>query len=157
MNLTFDTRLEADPHAPVWATLSLDFDERQRSRALRLDVDGCQVRFALPRGLVLRGGDLVRAREDGRVARIAAKPEPVAVVRTEEPFALLRAAYHLGNRHVPVELQPDSLRLAPDPVLEDMVAHLGLDIVHEVVAFEPEAGAYQGHGHSHTHEHSHAH
>jgi urease accessory protein len=157
MRLTFDTRLEPDDHAEPWGTIILEFHDRQRPRALMLEHLGEEVRFELPRGAVLRSGDLLKAREDGRLVRIQAKPEPVLTVRGHAPFELLRAAYHLGNRHVPVELRPELLRLEPDSVLADMLKQMGLHVDEEVAPFEPEAGAYHGHGHSHSHDHSHEH
>jgi urease accessory protein len=80
--------------------------------------------------------------ENNVVIEIQAKPEPVLTVTASDRLTLLRAAYHLGNRHVPIEITPDYLRFSPDPVLQKMLQHLGLAIQAEIVPFFPEAGAY---------------
>lgn len=151
------------------ATVELDWDVRQKSRFDATDSSGRQLGVFLPRGTVVRGGDVLVA-EDGSLVRVLAAPQPVLVVKhcTEHgsPFDLLRAAYHLGNRHVQLELQPDHLKLEPDHVLADMLRHMHLIVSEARAPFEPEAGAYatgghehgQGHGHEHHgHEHGHAH
>lgn len=139
----FSQRLPPDPAAAVSYTLALTAEERQRSR-YRYDTAGGEMVLQLPRGTVLYHGDLLVA-EDGSLARIIANPEPVLTV-TGSPYDLLRAAYHLGNRHVPLEIKPDYLRLSPDSVLEAMVQQLGLNVVSEISPFQPETGAY-GHHH----------
>lgn len=143
------------------ATLTLDWDSRQKSRlATQLD-DGRAAAVLLPRGTVLRGGDLLVA-DDGSLVQVVAAPQPVLQVRHCEahgsPFDLLRAAYHLGNRHVPLELQPDRLQFEPDPVLAAMLRAQHLIVTEALAPFEPEAGAYGGGGHHHhpgDHEHAH--
>ena len=144
-------------------SLSLDWDTRQKSR-FGATVDGLgEVAVLLPRGSVLRGGDVLVA-DDGALVRVMASPQAVLQVRHcsahGSPFDLLRAAYHLGNRHVPLELQPDLLQLEPDPVLAEMLRRQHLIVSEAQAAFEPEAGAYgegAGHGHHHSHGHSHDH
>jgi urease accessory protein len=112
------------------------------------------VAIDLPRGTVLGDGDLLRAPATDRWLRLTARPEPVMTVRAATAHDMVRGAFHLGNRHVALELGPDYLRLAPDPVLAGMVVGLGLTIVEEVAPFYPEPGAYgAGHGHSHGHSH----
>jgi urease accessory protein len=117
----------------------------------------------LPRGTVVRGGDVLVA-EDGSLVRVQAAPQPVMVIRHcphhGTPFDLTRAAYHLGNRHVAIELQPDHLKIEPDHVLGEMLDRMHLIVTREEAAFEPEGGAYQGghdHGHGHHDHHGHAH
>jgi urease accessory protein len=113
---------------------------------------------------VVRGGDVLVA-EDGSLIQVKAAAQPVLVVRHcadhGSAFDLLRAAYHLGNRHVALELQPDHLKLEPDHVLADMLRHMHLIVSEEHAAFEPEGGAYaegtQGHAHHHGHAHEHGH
>lgn len=150
--------------APV---LELDWDTRSKSRFSATDSTGREIGVVLPRGTSLRGGDVLVA-EDGSLLRVVASPQPVLQVRhcTEHgsPFDLLRAAYHLGNRHVPLELQPDLLQFEPDPVLADMLRRQHLIVTEAQAAFEPEGGAYgegAGHGHHHHdhegHDHGHAH
>jgi urease accessory protein len=146
--------------------VELDWDVRQKSRFDATDSAGRQLGVFLPRGAVVRGGDVLVA-EDGSLIAVAATAQPVLVVRhcTEHgtPFDLLRAAYHLGNRHVALELQPECLLLEPDPVLADMLRRMHLIVTETSAPFEPEAGAYQstagarGHGSGHAHGHGHAH
>jgi urease accessory protein len=148
--------------------VDLDWDVRSRSRFDATDSAGRTLGVFLQRGQVLRGGDVLVA-EDGSLVRVAAKPQPVLVVRhcTEHgsPFDLLRAAYHLGNRHVQLELQSDRLQLEPDHVLADLLRQMHLIVGEALAPFEPEAGAYasggQGHGHGHghgqVHDHGHDH
>ncbi|APW41879.1 urease accessory protein UreE, partial [Rhodoferax saidenbachensis] len=155
------------------ATVELDWDVRQKSRFDASDSIGRQLGVFLPRGTAVRGGDVLLA-EDGSLIKVIAAPQSVLKIThcTEHgtPYDLIRAAYHLGNRHVPIELKPDHLKIEPDHVLADMLRamHLIVNAVDE--AFEPENGAYAtgghghgGHGHSHgdhdhsDHDHGHAH
>ena len=139
--------------------VELDWDVRQKSRFDTTDSAGRALGVFLPRGTAVRGGDALVA-EDGSLIIVQAAPQPVLVVRhcTEHgsPFDLMRAAYHLGNRHVALELHADHLKLEPDHVLADLLRSMHLIVSEEGSAFEPEAGAYaaQGHGHGHSHEHS---
>ena len=127
------------------ATLTLPFHQRQKSR-LRARLDsGEDVGLMLPRGTRLRGGDLLRA-EDGRVIRVQAAAESVSTVRAVDPTLLARACYHLGNRHVPVQIGETWLRYLQDHVLDRLVRSMGLIVTAEQAPFEPEAGAYQVHG-----------
>jgi urease accessory protein len=134
--------------APVSFTLSLTAEERTRTRHRfeTPDGDGQGLYLRLPRGAILQDGDLLKSETGDIVVRIAAKPEPVLTVTSQKPVNLLRASYHLGNRHVPLEVAPDYLRLSPDPVLQAMLEQLGVEVKQEVVPFQPESGAY---GHSH--------
>jgi urease accessory protein len=148
----------------VKGQLKLPFDSRQKSRLKTKLVSGEEVGLMLPRGEILRGGDLVTA-SDGRVIEIVAEPEKVLHIETRE---LARIAYHLGNRHVPVQVGEGFLRIAEDHVLEEMVKKLGAKVSKLDAPFEPEAGAYagghqhdeMGHGgkiHDHHEEHEHVH
>ncbi len=143
-------------------TLQLDWDTRSKSRFGTTDSSGRDIGVLLPRGTVLRGGDVLVA-EDGSLLRVIAAPQLVLQVRHcpehGSAFDLLRAAYHLGNRHVPLELQPTLLQLEPDPVLAEMLRRQHLIVNEAQAAFEPEAGAYgEGGGHSHHgHDHGHDH
>jgi urease accessory protein len=141
------------------STLQLDWDVRQKSRFEATDSQGRALGVFLPRGTVVRGGDVLVA-EDGSMVRVIAAPQPVLVIThcTEHgtPFDLMRAAYHLGNRHVPIELQPDHLKIEPDHVLAEMLRAMHLDVVERDAPFEPEGGAYAVGGHSHAgHGHEH--
>jgi len=153
------------------ATLTLDWDLRQKSRFDSHDSQGRHIGVFLPRGTVLRGGDVLVA-SNGDLLRVLAAPQPVLRITAcpahGSPFDLVRAAYHLGNRHVPIELRPDHLKIEPDHVLADMVRLMGLIVVDVQEGFEPESGAYgdhatlghshgdtpsDGHGHGHGHHH----
>ncbi len=144
--------------------VELDWDVRQKSRFDATDSQGRTLGVFLPRGTLVRGGDVLVA-EDGSMVRVVAAPQPVLVITPcaehGTPFDLVRAAYHLGNRHVQIELQPDHLKIEPDHVLADMLRAMHLTVRDAAVAFEPEGGAYAagghgGHGHAH-HDHGHDH
>ncbi|WP_083215201.1 urease accessory protein UreE [Comamonas aquatica] len=157
------------------ATVELDWDVRQKSRFAATDSQGRELAIFLPRGQAVRGGDVLVA-EDGSLIRAIAAPQRVlkitACATHGTAFDLVRAAYHLGNRHVPIELQPDHLKIEPDHVLADMLRSLHMTVVTADLPFEPEGGAYGGHvthdghshhhhshgaGHAHGHEHAHSH
>ncbi|MEB3355197.1 MAG: urease accessory protein UreE [Synechococcales bacterium] len=140
--LTVSRRLPPDATAVVAATLSLTAEERTRSRHSFQADPGLWVHLHLPRGTVLAHGDLLAPAEADPVVRVVAKPEPVMTVRATNGLDLLRAAYHLGNRHISLEVAPSHLRLSPDPVLQQMLEQMGLTVVDEVCPFQPEAGAY---------------
>jgi urease accessory protein len=136
-------------------SLELDWDVRQKSRFDATDSRGRALAVFLPRGTVVRGGDVLVA-EDGSLIAVRAAAQPVQVVRHcgqhGTPSDLLKAAYHLGNRHVAVELKPDHLKFEPDHVLAAMLRRLHLIVSDETAPFEPEGGAYQtGHDHGHGH------
>ncbi|MDO8278324.1 MAG: urease accessory protein UreE [Burkholderiaceae bacterium] len=136
-------------------TVELDWDVRQKSRFDATDSQSRHLGIFLPRGVVVRGGDMLLA-EDGSLVRVIAAPQAVLVIthctQHGTVFDLTRAAYHLGNRHVPIELRPDHLKIEPDHVLADMLRSMHLIVREAQEAFEPESGAYasQGHAHSHT-------
>ena len=142
------------------ATVELDWDVRQKSRFDTTDSLGRHLGVFLPRGTLLRGGDVLVA-EDGSMVRVLAAPQAVLRITAcpthGSPFDLTRAAYHLGNRHVPIELKPDHLKIEPDHVLADMLRamHLIVNTVDE--AFEPEGGAYSAATHAGHHHGGHAH
>jgi urease accessory protein len=158
----------------VRGELKLPFEQRQKSRLHARLASGEEVALVLPRGEVLRGGDLVTA-SDGRVIEVIAAPEKVLHVECASAAGLARAAYHLGNRHVPVQVGEGFLRIAEDHVLEEMLKGLGAKLRHMEAPFEPEAGAYSGghrhdemghggrihefgeHEHGPSHEHAHGH
>lgn len=140
------------------ASVELDWDVRQKSRFECTDSQGRPLGVFLPRGTVVRGGDVLVA-EDGSLVRVLAAPQPVLLIthcaQHGSAFDLMRAAYHLGNRHVAIELKPDHLKIEPDHVLADMLRSMHLTVTPAQQPFEPEAGAYgtQGAGHAHGHEH----
>ncbi|HEX7436548.1 MAG TPA: urease accessory protein UreE, partial [Caldimonas sp.] len=150
--------------------VELDWDVRQKSRFDAIDTQGRSLGVFLPRGRVVRGGDVLVA-EDGSLIKVVAKPQPVLIVRAcpehGSAFDLLRAAYHPGNRHVQLQLERDHLKLEPDHVLAAMLRRMHLIVTAADEAFEPEAGAYasgahaqadaDSHEHEHEHEHGHSH
>jgi len=162
------------------ATLTLTYDARRKSRLAATLDSGEDVALVLPRGTVLADGDVLVA-DDGALVRVVAAPETVLLVRAPDPLTFTRAAYHLGNRHTPVEIGDGYLKLEADPVLADMLRRLGAQVETVDAPFQPEAGAYGGghrhghdatfaedyalaqqvfdehHGHSHSHSHSHDH
>jgi urease accessory protein len=130
--------------------LVLAFDARKKSRQLvRLD-SGEEIGILLPPGTILRDGDVIES-EDRSLFQIKAAREALMMVTTTDSFQLLRAAYHLGNRHVAIQLQPDRILLQVDSVLKEMLVGLGLTVTIVSEQFTPETGAYGG-GHKHGHD-----
>jgi urease accessory protein len=156
------------------SSVVLDWDTRQKSRFDTDDSLGRVLGVFLPRGTAVRGGDVLVA-EDGSLVKVIAQPQPVMRITPcaehGTPFDLVRAAYHLGNRHVQIELTPDHLQIEPDHVLAQMIRMMHLDVVELLAPFEPEGGAYASHaphgshashadhdhGHDHVHDHGHGH
>lgn len=131
-------------------TLELPFDLRQKSRLRVKLMSGQEAALFLSRGIILRGGDLLKS-EEGQVVQVIAAQEPVYNVIAPSTRDLMCAAYHLGNRHVPLQIGDGWLRLEQDYVLKEMLLGLGMQIAETVAPFEPEAGAYGG-GHRHGHD-----
>ncbi|MEJ8794935.1 urease accessory protein UreE [Trinickia caryophylli] len=131
-------------------TLTLAYDARCKSRLAATLDNGEPVALVLPRGTVLAHGDVLVA-DDGALVRVVAAPEAVLLVRGPDALTLTRAAYHLGNRHTPVEVGTDYLKLEADAVLETMLVRLGALVERACLPFQPEAGAYGG-GHRHGHD-----
>ncbi|HCV41403.1 MAG TPA: urease accessory protein UreE [Pseudomonas sp.] len=148
-------RIEASES--VTGTVTLDVDSRIKSRLRVVLDDGREAGLMLERGHLLRGGELLADAAGTQVIRILAAPEAVSTVRCDDPHLLARAAYHLGNRHVPLQIEPGLLRYQHDHVLDEMLRGLGLTVLAEQAPFEPEAGAYQSAPHSHSHSHGNDH
>jgi len=140
-----------------FSTLTLPFELRQKAR-LHAKLDNQQeVGLFLPRGNILRNGDILQA-ESGEYIKIIAANEHVHTASTNDPTLLARACYHLGNRHLPLQITQQWIRFEYDHVLAEMVENLGLQVIQEQAPFEPESGAYaQQHSHSHSKGHTHAH
>ncbi len=145
--------------------ITLDWDTRQKSRFDATDSTGRSLGVFLPRGTVVRGGDVLVA-EDGSLVRVEAAPQKVLRItfcaEHGMAFDLMRAAYHLGNRHVPIELKPDHLKIEPDHVLAELLQSMHMTVAEVQEPFEPEGGAYGdsallGHDHGHGHAHGHSH
>jgi urease accessory protein len=127
-------------------TLTLPYDARQKSRQPAVTQGGRHVGVFLPRGQTLRHGAIL-TNSQGFKVRVDAEPEELSVVKCEDQLLLARACYHLGNRHIALQILPNELRYLADHVLDQMLVGLGLTVEHEILPFEPESGAYHGHGH----------
>lgn len=130
--------------------LALTSAQRRRSRQRLVRADGQELAIALPPGSAMYPGDHLLA-EDGSRFAVCAAPEAVLRIRSADPVTLLRAAYHLGNRHVAVEVGDGYLAIEPDPVLRDMLELIGVHTTLIEAPFQPESGAYGG-GHKHGHD-----
>ncbi|HHT0497375.1 TPA: urease accessory protein UreE [Raoultella planticola] len=148
-----------DSPGKLTASLTLPIDVRVKSRIKVTLNDGREAGLLLPRGLLLRGGDVLSNEDGSEFVQIIAADEGVSVVHCDDPFTLAKACYHLGNRHVPLQIMPGELRYHHDHVLDDMLRQFGLEVTSAQLPFEPEAGAYasESHGHSHGHSHDHGH
>ncbi|MDQ2645503.1 MAG: urease accessory protein UreE [Myxococcota bacterium] len=149
--IRFTAVLPAHDAAEPTLVIPLDHDRRRRSR-LRLMLAGkLEVGISLPRGTLLRDGDRLRSEDGAVVARVAADLESLSVARTSDLHLLARAAYHLGNRHVPLQIETGRVLYPHDHVLDGLCRELGLEVHTERLPFEPEAGGYGG-GHGHGHD-----
>ncbi|WP_413725197.1 urease accessory protein UreE [Sodalis sp. RH16] len=133
------------------ATLTIDLDTRLKSRAQVMLDDGREAGLMLPRGQILRGGELLSTEDGAEVVRIIAAVETVSTAYAANPLLLARLCYHLGNRHVPLQIEQGWVRYQHDHVLDDMARGLGAKVGTEQAPFEPEAGAYQSAPHGHHH------
>lgn len=144
----YTQRLEYISPDQAFETVELTFYTRQKSRFRAALASGVDIGADLPRTGILRSGSYI-ATQEGDVLRVDAKPERLMQVTAQTDFDLLKAAYHLGNRHVPLMLTPTALYFEPDHVLAEMVEGLGLTVSETDHPFEPESGAYAQHSHDH--------
>jgi urease accessory protein len=140
------------PSDKAAGTLTLDYDSRHRRRLLLISDDGEEILLDLPKAVAMRNGDGLQL-EDGRWVMVHADTELLLEIRHPDPAQLIRIAWHLGNRHLPTDIQHQILRIRPDHVIEHMLQRLGAEIRRVVVPFQPEGGAYGDHSHA-SHEHS---
>lgn len=145
MNMLKLTELAAPETIPD-DVVTLPYESRQKSRLLLKTDNGTKIGLFMPRGQVLRKGSLLTG-SDQYCIRIEAAPESLSIVRTTDTLQFAKACYHLGNRHIALQILPGELRFLTDHVLDHMLEGLGLLVSHEVLPFEPEQGAYHGHGH----------
>ncbi len=148
-------RLGLHCHAPVDEIVRLEHDQRDRGRLRLTSEAGTEVRVFLPRGKPLLVGEFLRA-QCGKIIQVQGAQEPVAHASCDDWHTFARACYHLGNRHVKLQVGERWLRIKPDHVLEEMIHLLGLVVSHEQAVFEPESGAYSQSlpgAHSHGHDH----
>ncbi|ENN8706246.1 urease accessory protein UreE [Escherichia coli] len=146
-----------EPPAQTTASVTLPVDMRVKSRIKATLNDGRQAGLLLPRGLLLRDGDILSNENGDEFIKVIAADEAVSVVRCADPFMLAKACWHLGNRHVPLQIMPGELRYHHDHVLDDMLRQFGLDVDFAHLPFEPEAGAYASKSHAHNHDQEHSH
>ncbi len=147
--LTIHTKVDQADH--IAGDLILPYDQREKSRLRAALSSGEEIAVFTVRGTVLRDGDLLLG-DDGRIVRIVAAAEPTYRVECPDSHALLRCAFHLGNRHTQAQVGKGFLRIRKDPVLKDMLTGLGAKVTEELAPFEPESGAYGG-GHHHDGQH----
>jgi len=145
----------------VAGRLRLDHHHRHRRRLTLKTEEGETILLDLPTAVHLRGGDKLLL-DDGAILDVEALDEPLLHITAADIPALIRIAWHLGNRHLPTQLAGAALRIREDHVLEDMVRRLGATVTHVVAPFDPEGGAYADpaghhHGHGHEHDDGHAH
>jgi urease accessory protein len=142
--------------------LVLNYDERHRRRLRYVALGGTTFLLDLPRATVLRAGDGLRL-EDGRIVSVEASPEQLVEVTAPDTAALVRLSWHIGNRHLPAQLEPHRILIREDAVIENMLRGLGAAVKHVMEPFTPEAGAYDSgsqtetHSHAHGHSHDHSH
>jgi len=145
------------PTSEVLDKVTLTFQQREKSRLKVTLPTQEEIGLFLPRGTVLKAGDVLTNEAD-QMLQVIAAAETVSTIKSDDLHLLLRIAYHLGNRHVPLQVESTWLRYAHDHVLDDMVRLLGGDVLVEQAPLHPEKGAYGGgHSHEHHHEHEHAH
>ena len=141
-------RLGTHCHDPVYAELVLNHEQRDKGRLRTLTADGLEVRIFLDRGKPLQVGEFLRT-HCGKTLQVCGAMEPVVTGSCEDWLTFSKACYHLGNRHVKMQVGERWLRITPDHVLEELMQLLGLQLTREEAVFVPESGAYGGHGHHH--------
>ena len=149
--MTFIEIVSAADNLAAQYKIELPYDLRKKSRFKTQSCCGVEVGLILPRGHILRNGTFVRS-DAGDMAIILAANETVSTASTNDSVLLAKAAYHLGNRHVSLQVTEKWIRYLHDHVLDEMVKGLGLKVTVENASFEPEAGAYGG-GHKHGDDH----
>lgn len=153
--IRFERKLTSNKDANT--TLVLGKDQREKSRLKVILENGQEAGLFFEKGTTFHDGDLIISEDGSLIVEIKAASETVSTVKCNDPLLLAKACYHLGNRHVPLQIESDFLRYQHDHVLDDMVRGLGLLVICEEAPFEPEPGAYGGSSHHHSHSHSHDH
>lgn len=153
--IKFEKKVDTSDSDPE-TTLTLDKDQREKSRLKVTLDDGREGGLFFAKGIRFQDGDLILSTDNTTLVQIKAAPETVSTVRCNDPLLLAKACYHLGNRHVPLQIESTVLRYQHDHVLDEMIRGLGLNVITEQAPFEPESGAYNrgGHHHHRTREHS---
>jgi urease accessory protein len=145
MPTVLNTKLDRHNDLVPTDRLSLTAEERQRSRCPFTTIGNVEVYIQLERGMFLGQGDRLQSEDGSLIVEIVAQPERVMAVTSDRSIDLLQAAYHLGNRHVPLEVTESHLYLLPDSVLQDLLQHRGLTVMEVERPFQPQAGAYEHH------------
>ncbi len=156
--IDFDQKLKAEEFTSdtdILCDCALTLEQRVKARQKITLANGDVAGLYSQRGSVLRDGDLIQASSSGEIIRIRAANESVSSVYINDPLTLARASYHLGNRHVALQITSTFLRYQHDHVLDDMLQGMGIKTQHEMAPFQPEAGAYGDHGHASAHTHGH--
>lgn len=146
--LEIQTRCHADDTAEVYTEVALDAEQRDKGRQKLVAANGEELRLFLERGKALQIGELLKA-DDGKLVRVIGADEAVCEASCDDWQQFAKACYHLGNRHVRMQIGAKWLRIKPDHVLEELIELLGLKLRHLECIFEPESGAYSSHGHHH--------
>lgn len=155
--IKFEQKMDSPSSMPV-TRLTLGKDQREKSRLKVTLDDGREGGLFFAKGTTFQDGDFIISTDGKTIVEIKAAAETVSTVRCDDPLLLAKACYHLGNRHIALQIEPTELRYQHDHVLDEMVRGLGLEVITEQAPFEPESGAYSGGGHHHhSHDHSHSH
>ena len=137
--------LDRNENIEINFTIYLTSSERQRTQQ-RIVLENAQSLYLrLPRGKIIQDGDILQSENGEITLKILAKSEPIITVKASNQLTLIKAAYHLGNRHIPLEITNDYLRFSPDKILEEMLITMGLNLITENATFFPEVGAYHKH------------
>lgn len=143
--IVFTQIISVNTHLPIPFHLPLTAEQRTKTRQYVENFNEETIYLRLPRGTVLNEGDILKSETGEIFGKVIAKPESVITVTAQNPLDLMKAAYHLGNRHVPLEISAEYLRFSPDPVLCSMLLKIGLILQEEITPFYPEKGAYGHH------------
>lgn len=142
---------------PVVDTVILDYAQRSAQKVSVTVVKGGAIEIDMDEPVRLRTDDLL-VLDDGNLVEVVAAPEPLIEARAADVAGLARLAWHLGDRHVPVQMLANRIRAQRDPAIETLLKSLGVKLTMIEAPFEPEGGAYaSSHGHSYDHDHAHDH
>jgi urease accessory protein len=145
------------PRGSARTTVTLGYDDRHRRRVRLVADDGGEFLLDLAEAIVLREGDGL-CLDDGVWLAVRAAAEEVCDIACPTPEALARIAWHLGNRHLPVQIVAGGLRIRDDHVIVTMLEGMGAAVTRKKAPFDPEGGAYaRSHAHAHAHGHDHQH
>ena len=150
------TAISHDHTATPFDVVVLAHDERHLRRKVLTLQHGDQLLVDFPEPVMLSHGDRLLL-EDGRQAEVIAAEEDLMEIRMDTPLALSELAWHIGNRHLPAQIEAERILIGRDHVIRDMLLGLGAQVRDIREPFQPVRGAYNGHSHSHSHSHGHSH